>query len=88
MEILYCKGKDNVVTDALSRIMNTMSFTILENLLLQEIQEAQQEDPFTQQIKQGLNSRMEKNEDLALSTSSFTRKASEFANFSISRMGG
>ena len=41
MEILYRKGRDNVVADALSRIMNTMSFTILENSLLQEIQKAQ-----------------------------------------------
>ena len=35
MEILYHKGQDNVVTNALSRIMSTMSFTILENSLLQ-----------------------------------------------------
>ena len=40
MEILYCKGQDNVVADGLSRIMNTMSFTVLEKSLLQEIQEA------------------------------------------------
>ena len=54
MEILYRKGQDN----ALSRIMNTMSFTILENSLLQEIQEAQQEDPFAQQ-KQNKDSSQE-----------------------------
>ena len=51
MEIIYCKDWDNVVADTLSRIMNTVSFTILENSLLQEIQEAQQEDPFAQQAK-------------------------------------
>ena len=40
VEILYRKGQDNVVADALSRIMYNMSFTILENSLLQEIKEA------------------------------------------------
>ena len=40
MEILYRKGRDNVVADTLSRIMYNMSFTILENSLLQEIKEA------------------------------------------------
>ena len=60
-----------------------MSFTVLENSLLQEIQEAQQDDPFAQQAKQGLESRMENSEELAPSTSSFIRKASPFANFSV-----
>ena len=63
--------------------MNTMSFTILEYSLLQEIQKAQQDDPFAQQAKQGLESRMENSEDLAPSTSPFIRKASPFANFSV-----
>ena len=47
MEILYCKGRDNVIANALSRIMNTMSFTILENSLCQEINEAQLKDSYT-----------------------------------------
>ena len=41
MEILYRKGQDNVVADALSRTMNAMSFTVLGNSLLQEIKKAQ-----------------------------------------------
>ena len=51
--------------------------------MLQEIQKAQQEDPFAQQAKQELKSRMENSEDLAPCTSSFTRKASPFANISV-----
>ena len=34
MEILYKKGKDSIVVDALSRIMYHMSFTKLESSLL------------------------------------------------------
>ena len=45
MEILYRTGRDNVVVDTLSRMMHNMSFTVLENSLLQEIKEAQQEEP-------------------------------------------
>ena len=41
MEILYRKGRDNVDANTLSRLMYTMSFTILDNSLLQEIKEAQ-----------------------------------------------
>ena len=46
MEIIYCKDQDNVVTDALSRMINNMSFTILDNALLQHIKEAQLDNPY------------------------------------------
>ena len=48
MEILYRKGCDNVVVDVLFRIVHTMSFTVLESSLLQDIKEAQNKDLFAQ----------------------------------------
>ena len=98
MEILYRKGRDNVVADALSRIVHTMSFTTLESSLLQDIKEAQLEDPFAQQAFKVLElqqlgelpqssvsrrTRAHNSEDLAASTSSNTRQASPFAKFSV-----
>lgn len=83
MEILYRNGRDNVVADALSRIVNNMSFTVLENSLLQEIKEAQQQDPYAQKVKARLESRMNNDEDLASSTSSLHRISSPYANFSV-----
>ena len=46
MEILYQKGRDNIVVDALSRIVHTMSFTVLERSLLQDIKDVQKDDLF------------------------------------------
>ena len=39
-EIQYTKGKDNVITKTLSRMMYNLSFTMLDSSLLQEIKEA------------------------------------------------
>ena len=39
MEILYRKGHDNVVVDALSHIVHAMSFIVLESSLLQDIKD-------------------------------------------------
>ena len=46
MEILYHKGRDNVVANALSHIVHTMSFTVLEISLLQDIKDVQKDDLF------------------------------------------
>ena len=54
MEILYRNNHDNVVADALSRIMYNMSFTVLENSLLQEIKEAQLMDLYAQTVRSRL----------------------------------
>ena len=56
MEILYRKGRNNVVVDALSRMMYNMSFTVLENSLLHKIREAQKEDYYTQKARLTLKS--------------------------------
>ena len=72
MEILYHKGQDNVITNALSRVMNNMSFTILENSLLQEIKEAQLDDPYAQQVRSRLQFSMDTSEGSPLSTSSLS----------------
>ena len=56
MEILYHKGSDNVVADALSCIVHNMSFTVLESSLLQDIKEAQLEDLFAQQVRSAIDS--------------------------------
>ena len=83
MEILYRKGRDNVVADALSRIMYNMSFTVLENSLLQEIKEAQITDLYAQIVRSRLESNMDTSEDFAMSTSSLTHSSSPYANFSV-----
>ena len=47
MKILYHKVQDNVIANALSIVMNIISFTIFKNSLLQDIKEAQQEEIFS-----------------------------------------
>ena len=80
MEILYHKGQDNVVVDALSRVMYTMSFTLLDNSLLQEIKEAQEEDPYAHQVMSKLKSCIDIGEGFSLSISSLTPSSSLYAN--------
>ena len=78
MEILYRKGRNNVVADALSRIVHTMSFTILESSLLQDIKEAQKEDLFAKQVW----STLESAESIPF-VSPLPSKASSFTKFSV-----
>ena len=80
MEILYRKGCDNVVAYALSRIVHTMSFTILESSLLQDIKEAQLEDLFAQQVR----STIESAESISFA-SPLPTKASSFTKFSVEK---
>ena len=78
MEILYCKGRDNVIADALSRIVHTMSFIVLESSLLQDIKDVPKDDLFAQQVRSTLDS--------AKSTSFVSPlkiKASLFTKFSV-----
>lgn len=53
MEVMYRKDRDNVITNILCKIMYSMSFTMLESSLLQELKEALVEDVFYIRVKLG-----------------------------------
>ena len=85
MEIVYRKGKDNIVADALSYIMYQMRFTVLESSLLQEIKEAQLHDAHLEVVRRAISDDSLIREELASSTSlpkDSTNKSSSFSNFS------
>ena len=63
--------------------MNHMSFIVLENSLLQEIKEAQLDNPYAQQARSKLDACIEVSEEPSSSTSSLQHSSSPYANFSM-----
>eukprot|EP01018_Ginkgo_biloba_P030965 Gb_34555 [translate_table: standard] len=53
-KLMYLAGKENVVEDALSRLPQDFNISVIQGSLQQEIQKAQEQDKWCQEIMQAL----------------------------------